>query len=247
MPPNFLEKRVFDSANEPTRRRSFIGQLAGGAAALAGFGFAPPLFAGESPLVPRTEGPWDDSWTAKLDGKKLRTVFDAPQVNSALALHQANAVIENYRDVAGITEKDLGLVVVIRHRAIPMAFNDSIWEKYNAGVDLKLNDPTTGEPAKRNPFLNVAKDDKHGMVGPETSLKSLYDRGVIFLGCNNAAMGWAYMLAKKAGTKVEDVRAELKANLIPGMTLLPTGIFAVVRAQNVGCSYMPAWYSLGEE
>ena len=206
---------MFDSADEPTPRRNFIGQLAGGAAALAGLTFAPPLFAGESPRSLRSDGPWDDSWTAKLDGKKLRTVFDAPQVNSALALHQANAVIENYRDVAGITEKELGLVVVIRHRAIPMAFNDFIWEKYSAGVDLKLKDPTTGEPAKRNPFLNVSKDDKHGLVGPTTSLKSLYDRGVIYLGCNNAAMGWAYMLAKKAGTKVEDVRAELKANLIP--------------------------------
>jgi hypothetical protein len=128
-----------------------------------------------------------------------------------------------------------------------MAFNDFIWEKYNAGVDLKLNDPATGEPAKRNPFLNITKDDKKGMVGEAQSLKTLYEKGVIYLGCNNAAMGWAYMLAKKAGTKVEDVRAELKANLIPGMTLLPTGIFAVVRAQNVGCSYMPAWYSLGEE
>ena len=235
------------SRKPDTQRRQFIGQLAGGAAALAGLSFAPPLFASESPLAPRSEGQWDDSWTTKLDGKKLRTVFDAPQVNFGLALHQAAAVIDNYRDVAGISEKDLGLVVVIRHRAIPMAFNDFIWEKYNAGVDLKLNDPATGEPAKRNPFLNITKDDKKGMVGEAQSLKTLHDKGVIFLGCNNAAMGWAYMLAKKAGTKVEDVRAELKANLIPGMTLLPTGIFAVVRAQNVGCSYMPAWYSLGEE
>ena len=187
------------------------------------------------------------SWTAKLNGKKLRTVFDAPEINSALALHQANAVINNYRDVAGIPENDLGLVVVIRHRAIPMAFNDAIWEKYEAGVDLKLKDPTTGAPAKRNPVLSVTKEDKHGLVDHETSLNSLYDRGVIFLGCNNAAMGWAYMLAKKSGAKVDDVKQELKANVIPGMTLLPTGIFAVVRAQNVGCSYMPAWYKLGAE
>ena len=235
------------SRKPDTQRRQFIGQLAGGAAALAGLSFAPPLFASESPVASKSEGQWDDSWTTKLEGKKLKTVFDAPQVNFALALHQAAAVIDNYRDVAGISEKDLGLVVVIRHRAIPMAFNDSIWEKYNAGVDLKLNDPATGEPAKRNPFLNVAKDEKKGMVGEAQSLKTLHDKGVIFLGCNNAAMGWAYMLAKKAGTKVEDVRAELKANVIPGMILLPTGIFAVVRAQNVGCSYMPAWYSLGEE
>ena len=233
------------------RRREFLGQIAGGAAALAGLSIASPLAAAEAafslPPQPPLTGEFNDSWTSKLEGKKLRTVFDAPEINSALALHQANAVMNNYRDVVGIPEKDLGLVVVIRHRAIPMAFNDVIWEKYEAGVDLKMKDPATGEPAKRNPFLNATKGDKYALVDPTTSLMSLYDRGVIYLGCNNAAMGWAYMLAKKAGTKVEDVRAELKANLIPGMTLLPTGIFAVVRAQNVGCSYMPAWYKLGDE
>jgi hypothetical protein len=235
-------------SSKSSPRRQFIGQLAGGAAALAGFAYGPPLFAGESLKISQSDkGQWDDSWTTKLEGKKLRTVFDAPQVNSALALHQADAVISNYRDVVGTPETDLGLVVVIRHRAIPMAFNDFIWEKYNAGVDLKMKDPTTGEPAKRNPFLHASKDDKFGMVGPAQSLQTLYEKGVIFLGCNNAAMGWASMLAKASGGKVEDVRAELKANTIPGMILLPTGIFAVVRAQNVGCSYMPAWYSLGGE
>ena len=240
------------SGNENHPRREFLGHLAGGAAALAGLTIAAPLAAAETAFASagdsvKPTGEWDDSWTAKLNGRKLRTVFDAPEINSALALHQANAVINNYRDVAGIPEKDLGLVVVIRHRAIPMAFNDAIWEKYEAGVELKLKDPTTGEPAKRNPFLSLTKEDKHGLVDHETSLNSLYDRGVIFLGCNNAAMGWAYMLAKKSGAKVEDVKQELKANVIPGMTLLPTGIFAVVRAQNVGCSYMPAWYKLGAE
>ena len=229
-------------------RREFIGKVAGGAAAFAGLTFAPPIF--KSDLIAQStpaKGDWDDSWTAKLEGKKFKTVFDAPEVNSALALHQANAVIENYRDVVGVPARDLGLVVVIRHRAIPMAFNDFIWNKYNAGVDLKLNDPTTGEPAKRNPFLHLTKDDRKGLVGENTSLESLYNRGVIFLGCNNAAMGWGAILARKAGTNVKDVQAELKANLIPGMTLLPTGIFAVVRAQNVGCSYMPAWYKIDSD
>ena len=60
------------STKPDTQRRQFIGQLAGGAAALAGLTFAPPLFASESPLAPRSEGQWDDSWTAKLDGKKFR-------------------------------------------------------------------------------------------------------------------------------------------------------------------------------
>lgn len=230
-------------------RRDFIGQLAGGAAALAGLTFAPPVFKSDlnAQASGARQGEWDDSWTAKLEGRRFKTVFDAPEINSALALHQANAVINNYQDVVGVPASDLGLVVVIRHRAIPMAFNDFIWKKYDAGTTLKLKDPATGETANRNPFLHVTKDDAHGLVGENASLESLHSRGVIFLGCNNAAMGWGSMLARKMGARVEDVRAELKANLIPGLTLLPTGIFAVVRAGNVGCSYMPAWYTLSGE
>jgi hypothetical protein len=234
------------SAKGSKPRRDFIGQLAGGAAAMAGLSLAPFATAQAAAVgnPALASGEWDDSWTQKLQGKKLLTVFDSVEFNSGLALHQANAVMKNYTEVVGVPEKDLGLVVVIRHRSIPMAFNDRMWEKYDAGADLKLDDPTTGTPAKRNPFLHLLKTDTHGLVDDQTSLESLYNRGVIFLGCNRATMGMASRLAKKSGAKMEDVHAELKANLIPGMTLLPTGIFAVVRAQNVGCSYMPAWYKI---
>ena len=37
---------------------------------------------------------------------------------------------------------------------------------------------------------------------------------------------------------VEQVRSEVRAGLVPGATLMPTGIFALVRAQNAGCAYM---------
>ena len=79
------------------RRREFLGQIAGGAAALAGLSIASPLAAAEAAFSPspKTDGEFNDDWTKKLDGKKLRTVFDAPEVNSGLALHQANAVLDN--------------------------------------------------------------------------------------------------------------------------------------------------------
>ncbi len=36
----------------------------------------------------------------------------------------------------------------------------------------------------------------------------------------------------------EDMRAEVKAHLIPGLTLAPNGVFAVMRAQEAGCTYI---------
>jgi intracellular sulfur oxidation DsrE/DsrF family protein len=38
---------------------------------------------------------------------------------------------------------------------------------------------------------------------------------------------------------VDEVRAEFRANLVPGATLVPNGVYGVIRAQNAGCAYMP--------
>jgi intracellular sulfur oxidation DsrE/DsrF family protein len=33
--------------------------------------------------------------------------------------------------------------------------------------------------------------------------------------------------------------AEARANLIPGAIVVPSGIYALIRAQNAGCAFMP--------
>ena len=37
----------------------------------------------------------------------------------------------------------------------------------------------------------------------------------------------------------EAVKAEWRENLIPGAILVPSGIYALIRAQNAGCAFMP--------
>jgi hypothetical protein len=34
------------------------------------------------------------------------------------------------------------------------------------------------------------------------------------------------------------VYADLKANMVPGATLMPTGVFATLMAQDAGCAFM---------
>jgi intracellular sulfur oxidation DsrE/DsrF family protein len=38
---------------------------------------------------------------------------------------------------------------------------------------------------------------------------------------------------------VEEVQKDVRANLVPGAILVPSGIYALIRAQNAGCAYMP--------
>jgi len=45
--------------------------------------------------------------------------------------------------------------------------------------------------------------------------------------------------ARKLQRDAEAVKAEWRENLIPGAILVPSGIYALIRAQNAGCAFMP--------
>ena len=118
-----------------------------------------------------------------------------------------------------------------------MGFNDTIWEKYKVGEEEKVIDPDTKVSATRNIFWK-ARDGASAMA-VASSISALQQRGLVCLVCNRATMGWAGQIAEKTQQKKADVYAELRANLIPGAYLVPSGIFALVRAQNAGCAYLP--------
>jgi len=56
--------------------------------------------------------------------------------------------------------------------------------------------------------------------------------------CNLALGGFAYQVADKTKQRVDTIRAELEHSLVPGATLVPSGIFGVARAEEAGCHYM---------
>ncbi|HZI21026.1 MAG TPA: hypothetical protein VFD76_00870 [Gemmatimonadales bacterium] len=63
---------------------------------------------------------------------------------------------------------------------------------------------------------------------------------MITLVCNIAARSWAASLAQEAGLEVERVRTDVLNGLVPGAILVPSGIFALIRAQNAGCALLRA-------
>lgn len=235
-------------------RRGFIGQLLGGAAAVAAGALtgAAPLGAQSAAGAPsgttptprdtaRAEprGEWDMSWVGRLTSAH-RHVFDAPAIAEGTALHQARMYLQGFHDVYGAPDGDLNAVIVVRHHAMPMVVDDPIWARYDfIGKEMaKVDDPTTGKPARRNPFVRVKPDDQHSMVWPDGALDTLIARGVIVLGCNMALMGLAGQIAKRSKEPVEQVQDALRRSLVPGVTLMPSGIFAVTRAQEAGCHYL---------
>jgi hypothetical protein len=73
---------------------------------------------------------------------------------------------------------------------------------------------------------------------PQSTLAWLASHGHVLLGCDLATRGYAEIIAERAKTDSQVVYEELKANLVPGVILQPTGVYAVHRAQEAGCTYI---------
>ena len=228
MKSNFLEK--------PTRR-GFISALAKGAAAL-GFGsMATPLISKAESL--RAPGLPDDpdAWFSKLKGKH-RIVFDATHPKEIFPFAWPRVFLLT-NEKTGSPASDCGVVVVLRHDAIPYAFETKLWEKYKFGDMFHAQDPATKAPATRNPFYRPAKGSFKipGIGDVAIGIDELQDSGVMFCVCDAAMTVYSAAAAEKMGLNAADVKKEWLAGLLPGVQPVPSGVWAVGRAQEHGCSY----------
>ena len=240
-------------------RRQFIGELAAGAAALAAAACTPAASAtaaaSQTPkpvaAAPQPEGPpaampvapktWDASWMNRITAKH-KAVFDSPEIEDGTALYHAMSYLGNVKNVFGTGDSDASVVVVLRHAAVPMLYNDAIWTKYDIGAQTKTLDQKTKQPVTRNIYYQrLDKDGKPASdEKPSATIKSLTNRGVIFIGCDLATRGFSYRIAAKTKQAQSAVYEEIRQNLLPGAILMPTGVFGMLLAQEAGCSFMRA-------
>lgn len=222
-----------------TQRRDFIRNatlLAAGSLAAAPLSVAG---AATPDADAQAQGNWDMSWTSRVTGR-YKMCFDAHEISEGVCLHQARSFLQGYKDVYGLQDSDVSAVLVIRHGAVPMVMNDSLWEDGAFGEESKLKDPESGEVAKRNPFVNVPAGARHSLVWADGALDTLISRGVIVLACNLALTNFAGQIARRRNIPRQDGLALVNANLIPGVIKMPTGIFATSHAQQLGCGVLNA-------
>ena len=219
-------------------RRDFLKQL-GLATAAVGGAMVTPLDAATleraGDALARSDGAWDMSWVEAVQRAPYKAVFDSPALADGAALDLAAGILDDFTAVYG---QDAGFrpVIVMRQLGQVMAFGDALWDRYGIGAERQVNDPLTKQPARRNPYAKAVAGDPAWAVAAK--LETLRARGAIFLVCNRASMNWAERAAERTHTNVDSVRAAVRAGLVPGATLMPTGVFALVRAQNAGCAFM---------
>ncbi len=218
-----------------TQRRDFLVQAS---LLAAGTMVAGSLEAQGAPAA-QAQGSYDMSWTDRITGKH-RMAFDAPEVKDGVALHQARSFLSGYATVYGLKDADLSAVLIIRHAAVPMVLGHELWADGAFGEKEKLKDPATGEPAKRNPFIEVPQGASNAYTWPDGALDNLMARGVVVLACDLALNNVAGQVAQRRGIPRQDARQLISQHLLKGVYRMPSGIFATCHAQALGCGLMYA-------
>ena len=223
-----------NQTNNP--RRQFLGTVVSGVAAFGLSSVISPLAAHAGNDFSNDSGD-PDEWFKQIKGKH-RIVFDVPQANEIFPFAWPRIFLAT-NAATGTAEKDCSVVVVLRHTAIPYAMEDRLWAKYNFGEVFKINDPKTKKPSTRNPFWKPNQGDfKVPGLGPvPIGINELQDSGVLFCACNMAVIVYSAAIAEAMKLDAEEVKKDWLSGMLPGIQVMPAGIWAINRAQEKGCSY----------
>lgn len=226
-------------------RRKFLGTIATGAAAfgLSTFGASARANAGiVSSLENEPGDPGDpEEWFNQIKGKH-RMVFDVvdPKQGKESMLPFAWPKVFLLTNAAtGTPEKESNAVVVLRHNAIPYAMEDRLWAKYKLGEVFNIKDDTTGAPSVRNRFWKPNPGYSIPGVGPvPIGINELQESGVMFCVCGMAINVLSAVVAGNMKLNHEEVKNDWLSGVLPGIPVMPSGLWAISRAQEHKCSYV---------
>jgi intracellular sulfur oxidation DsrE/DsrF family protein len=237
------------SLRQAVARRSFLSRIGGGIALFgAAWGGGSAVASGEpqaAPSTPAVGGHWQPARHTVDDW------FDQPPVKHRLAfdtmtpdrLEDAIQFAGNYytanKNGYGLESADLAVVIVMRHRSAPFAYNDAMWAKYGGTLARRADftDPKTKEAPKVNYFTpSVAPASGTEPPARARGIAGLIKLGVQFAICDLSTHAIAGLIARDHGITPEAAYKEITANLIGNGRLVPAGIVAVNRAQERGYS-----------
>jgi hypothetical protein len=218
-----------------TNRREFLDRLAVGTATLGGLSLglgAMPAQLEAAGLEYAHQGTWNTRWPDRLTGR-IRAVYDVPEVESGLGVWRASIWAAQYSQTLGIPLAECSTALVLRHNAIVLAMAPAYWEKYGVGEAMKVTHPLTGAISPRNPVLLGEAD---GLPQPfaDFGLQGFHRRGGVTLACDLALNALVVpVVAQRDGVAAEVAKERAIGMLAEGVILQPSGVFAVMLAQQM--------------
>ncbi|MEO5595212.1 MAG: hypothetical protein ABIR15_18285 [Chitinophagaceae bacterium] len=219
-------------------RRSFLGSIATGAAAIGMATLAVPIpLQANTAFLPATTTADPDEWFNQLKGKH-KMAFDVTRPHEIFPFAWPKVFLLT-NAATGTAEKDCNAVIILRHDAIIYALEDKLWAKYKLGEHFKADDHLTKAPAIRNPFWKPKPGEFKvpGIGDVAIGINELQDSGVMFCVCDMALTVHSATLAMGTGGDGATIKKEWIAGLLPGIQVVPSGVWAIGRAQEHGCTY----------
>jgi intracellular sulfur oxidation DsrE/DsrF family protein len=174
-----------------------------------------------------------DRWLTALRAPH-RQLFDMPAFNGGLpAVHVLN-YLETYNKAYGVKDSDINAVGTFYGSTTLLAANDAMWAKYGLG-ELTDQKNAAGQAATANPWRTSVH--ALGMELPPAGIEPLQQRGVLFIACNNALNFWFGQIANARKLDVAAVDRDIRANLLPGVVVVPAMVIAIEKAQKAGFAY----------
>ena len=176
-------------------RRSFVTSAAAGVAVLGTLGGVSPE--GEAQLVYTTTD-WKVSDFNRLvkNPARVKQVYDVIPIGGGKFLNNIKNSLNGLQYGFGVPEDQIQVAAAMHGPANMLNYDDYVWNKYQIGAWLKVEDPETGKPAVRNIFypskagasLKYASQDINSpdSLYQDTSIQALQSRGVRFLSCHTA-------------------------------------------------------------
>lgn len=229
-----------------THRRGFLGRLLG-TAAIAGIPLTRLRAASDA------EQAASDAWLKDVRGSH-KCFFDFPKHMNGFGLVHILNYVSTYASAYGLKPGDVGTVGTFYglggSASIAMGFNDAMWAKHALGDYMGLKD-ATGRPYTRNVFHRPTKADGHLLAQAAQTpnlpvfadlivgagIENLQKQGTKFLMCNNALVAWTMELEARGKGKADALGTELRANLLPGVAIVPAMVIAIEQAHGAGISY----------
>jgi hypothetical protein len=218
-------------------RRDFLGKVTGAAALMGVASLVNPAKASDS--IQHFSGNADDPdlWFNGVKGKH-KLVFDCTEPKEIFPFAWPKIYMMT-NAATGAPQTDCTAVVVLRHSAMVFALQDNMWAKYKLGEMVKVTDPQTKALALRNPFWKPKPDDfsAPGLGVVQLGIPELQSEGIMFCCCAMAIIVYSAVAAASTKQDPAVVKKEWLDNLIPGIPAMPSGVWAVGRAQEHGCGY----------
>ena len=175
-----------------------------------------------------------DDWFKKIKGTH-RIVFDGSKP------HNGFPIIWNWafylsNNETGSKDDDITAMTVLRQDSISFALHSDLWKKYNLGEMFGIIDNQTKKPALRNVYYEPQEGDFPMPI--IQGIKDLQQRGALFCVCNLALSVYSGVVAEKMGMDSKIVYQEWVGAVQPGIQVVPSGVWALGRAQENGCGYI---------